>query len=97
MQVIKKRPAIIVSHNIRNELSRTVLIVPFTSNLESGETPTRVLVLAGESGLEINSLALCDQVSTVLKSYLGGEPFGTLNSDLLARIQQGIQIAIGVY
>lgn len=42
----KKRPVAVVSIDSRNELSRTVLIVPFTSDLRGGETPTRVLITA---------------------------------------------------
>ena len=42
----KKRPAIIVSLNVRNEFFTNVLIVPLTSDLTSGETPTRILLKA---------------------------------------------------
>jgi mRNA interferase MazF len=48
----KKRPAVVISMNVRNELRENVLIVPFTSDLTSGETPTRILMTAGEGGLE---------------------------------------------
>lgn len=58
----KKRPVAVVSIDSRNELSRTVLIVPFTSDLRGGETPTRVLIPAGEGGLESESLAVCEQI-----------------------------------
>jgi mRNA-degrading endonuclease toxin of MazEF toxin-antitoxin module len=34
----KKRPVAVVSINSRNELSRTVLIVPFTSDLRGGNS-----------------------------------------------------------
>lgn len=63
----KKRPAVVVSINLRNELSRTVLVVPFTSDLSGGETPTRILIKAGEGGLEANSLATCDHILAVRK------------------------------
>ena len=36
----KKRPALVVSLNIRNQFSSSVLVVPLTSDLSSGETPT---------------------------------------------------------
>lgn len=93
----KKRPAVIVSSNVRNELSRTVLIVPFTSNLTGGETSTRILLFVGERGLEENSLALCDTISAIRKSYFKRGPYGEISLELLERIQQGIQVAIGTY
>jgi len=93
----KKRPAVVVSMNLRNELSRTVLVVPFTSDLSGGETPTRILIEAGEGGLETDSLAICDQILAVRKPYLEQGPYGCVNPRSLDRIQQGIQIAIGIY
>jgi mRNA interferase MazF len=93
----KKRPAVVVSMDLRNELSRTVLVVPFTSDTSGGETPTRILVPAGEGGLEVDSLATCDHILAVRKSYLEQGPYGTIAARSLQRIQQGIQIAIGIY
>lgn len=93
----KKRPAVVVSNNIRNELKDSVLVVPFTSNLTSGETPTRILIQAGEGGLEVDSLALCDNISAIGKAYLDRGPYGKVSPDSLSRIQQGIQIAIGIF
>ena len=92
----KKRPAVVVSINVRNQLSSSVLVVPFTSDLTSGETPTRILVKAGEGGLLIDSLALCDNISAIRKSYLEQGAYGVISSKSLQRIQQGIQIAIAL-
>jgi mRNA interferase MazF len=88
----KKRPVAVVSID-----SRTVLIVPFTSDLRGGETPTRVLIPAGEGGLESDSLAVCEQIITVQKAYLEQGPYGQLSADVLARIQRAIQVSIGIY
>lgn len=93
----KKRPVAIISIDSRNELSRTVLIVPFTSDLRGGETPTRVLIPAGEGGLESNSLAVCEQILAVQKIYLEQGPYGQISADVLARIQRAIQVSIGIY
>jgi len=93
----KKRPVAVVSIDSRNELSRTLLIVPFTSDLRGGETPTRVLIPAGEGGLESDSLAVCEQIITIQKTYLEQGPYGQLSADVLARIQRAIQVSIGIY
>jgi mRNA interferase MazF len=93
----KKRPAVIVSNNIRNELKNSVLVVPFTSDLSGGETPTRILIRAGEGGLEVDSLALCDNISAIAKTYLDRGPYGDISPISLSKIQQGIQIAIGLF
>jgi len=93
----KKRPAVVVSINTRNQFSSTVLIVPFTSDLTGGETPTRILVSAGEGGLEASSLATCDNILAVRKTYLKHGPYGEISPESLQRIQRGIQVAIGVF
>jgi len=93
----KKRPAVVVSINVRNQFKGDVLIIPFTSDLTSGETPTRVLIRCGEGGLESDSLALCDNISAVRKIYLERGPYGAVAPESLARIQQAIQVAIGVF
>jgi len=93
----KKCPVVIVSINTRNQLSNTVLIVPFTSDLASGEIPTRILVRSGEGGLDADSLATCDNILAVRKIYLERGPYGQISPESLEQIHQGIQIAIGIY
>ncbi|MEG4501669.1 type II toxin-antitoxin system PemK/MazF family toxin [Microcoleus sp. F10-C6] len=93
----KQRPVAVVSINSRNELSRTVLIVPFTSDLRGGETPTRILIPAGVGGLESDSLAVCEQILAVQKTYLEQGPYGHISADFLARIQRAVQVSIGIY
>lgn len=92
----KKRPGVVVSINVRNQLSSSVLIVPFTSDLTSGETPTRILLKAGEGGLSVDSLALCDNISAI-GIYLKQGPYGAISPESLKRIKQGIQIAIAIF
>ena len=45
----KRRPALVVSPDYRNERASDVIVVPATSRLRS--SPTRVLLLKGEAGL----------------------------------------------
>ena len=93
----KKRPAVIISMNVRNQYKENVLIVPFTSDIANGETPTRILIPAGEGGLKSDSLALGENISAVRKLYLDRGPYGAITPQSLAKIQRAIQIAIGIY
>ena len=61
----KKRPIVVVSPDIRNEFTDSVIVVPFTSNLAGVENPTCVLIPAGEGGLQADSLAVCENVSAL--------------------------------
>ncbi|MCM1985107.1 type II toxin-antitoxin system PemK/MazF family toxin [Lyngbya confervoides] len=93
----KKRPALVVSENYRNQYSSTVLVVPFTTH-QGPQAPTRIFVPKGEGGLNQNSLALCDRITTVKKILLERGPYGNkVTPEILHQIQEGIMIAIGVY
>jgi mRNA interferase MazF len=89
---------VIVSIDIRNQYSATVLVVPFSSDVESSRgNPCRVVIAAGEGGLEKESIALCDLITSIEKRYLERGPYGQLSADTFAQIQQGIQRAIGMF
>jgi mRNA interferase MazF len=55
------------------------------------------LIPAGVGGLESNSLAVCEQILAVQKTYLEQGPYGEISADFLRRIQRGVQVAIGIY
>ena len=93
----KKRPVVVVSPDIRNELTDSVIVVPFTSNLAGVENPTRVFIPAGEGGLQADSLAVCENVSALRQTFLEQGPYGHISADVLARIQRAIQVSIGIY
>jgi mRNA interferase MazF len=93
----KKKPVVVVSPDIRNELTDSVIVVPFTSNLAGGENPTRVLITAGEGGLQADSLAVCENVSALRQTFLEQGPYGQISAVSLARIQRAIQVSIGIY
>ncbi|MEG4811396.1 type II toxin-antitoxin system PemK/MazF family toxin [Microcoleus sp. F8-D3] len=93
----KKRPVVVVSPDIRNEFTDSVIVVPFTSNRQGVENPTRVLIPAGEGGLQADSLAVCENVSALRQTFLEQGPYGQLSADVLARIQRAVQVSIGIY
>ncbi|MEG4270523.1 MULTISPECIES: type II toxin-antitoxin system PemK/MazF family toxin [unclassified Microcoleus] len=93
----KKRPVVVVPPDIRNEFTDSVIVVPFTSNLAGLENPTRVLIPAGEGGLQADSLAVCENVSALRQTFLEQGPYGQLSADVLARIQRAVQVSIGIY
>ncbi|MEG5034645.1 type II toxin-antitoxin system PemK/MazF family toxin [Microcoleus sp. AT3-D2] len=93
----KKRPVVVVSPDIRNEFTDSVIVVPFTSNRQGVENSTRVLIPAGEGGLQADSLAVCENVSALRQTFLEQGPYGQLSADVLARIQRAVQVSIGIY
>lgn len=90
----KERPALVISLDIRNRLANDVIVVPITTNLRPA--PTHVLLQEGEGGLRHNSIAKCEQVTTLDKSLLVRGPFGgRISHEHLNDIERGIMRAIG--
>lgn len=93
----KKRPVVIVSIDIRNQYSSTVLVVPFSSDISSAANPSRVSIDRGEGGLKADSVAMCDVMTNIEKCYLERQPFGEITPASFSRIRRAIQIALGIY
>jgi len=92
---IKDRPALVVSLDVRNRLANDVIVVPLSTTLRLA--PTHVELPAGEGGLKENSMAKCEQVTTLDKSFLIRGPFaGTINTSLMREVEKAIQRAIGI-
>jgi mRNA interferase MazF len=92
------RPVIVVSVDARNRNERadTVLVIPLTTSIQR-EMPTRVLLLAGETGLQFDSAASADGITLIRKSDLI-EPRARLRqmSDRrVCELGRAVQIAIG--
>ncbi len=93
----KKRPVVVVSIDIRNQYSSTILVVPFSSDISQVANPSRTLITKQEGGLNVDSVAMCDVLTNIEKKYLEGSPYGEISSESFQRILQAIQIAIGIY
>lgn len=92
---IKDRPALVVSLDVRNRLANDVIVVPLSTTLRLA--PTHVELPAGEGGLKETSMAKCEQVTTLDKSFLIRGPFaGTINTSLMREVEKAIQRAIGI-
>ncbi len=91
----RARPALIVSIDIRNRLANDVIVVSLSTTLRPA--PTHVKLPAGEGGLHETSMAKCEQVTTLDKSFLIRGPFaGSISTALLHEVEKAIQRAIGI-
>jgi len=91
----KRRPALVVSIDARNRWANDIIVVPLSTMLRPA--PTHVLVPAGEGGLHRDSMAKCEQVTTLEKSFLARGPLATKVSErVMAQVERGILRAIGL-
>lgn len=78
-----RRPVVVVSNNLGNRHSSTVIAVPVTTGAKA-KLPTHV-ALGGIGGLAERSIALCEQVRTVDKRRLGRR-IGRMSAQSMALI-----------
>lgn len=91
----KSRPALIVSLDVRNRLANDVIVVPISTTLRP--SPTHVKLQKGEGGLDQISMAKCEQITTLDKSFLIRGPFsGAISPIKMAEVEKAIQRAIGI-
>jgi len=91
----KPRPALVVSLDVRNRLANDVVVVPISTTLRPG--PTHVKLPEREGGLDRTSMAKCEQITTLDKSFLIRGPFsGAISPEKMTQVEKAIQRTIGI-
>jgi mRNA-degrading endonuclease toxin of MazEF toxin-antitoxin module len=86
----KERPALVVSSDALNAHSLDVCVVPISS-AEHKNFSLRPKLKAGDGGLDKDSWAKCDHVTTIEKVKAVYPPLGTLSKLSLAKIEEAIK------
>jgi mRNA interferase MazF len=88
------RPALVVSVDVRNRLAGDVIVVPLSTSTRA--LPTHVRLSAGIGGLIHDSMAKCEQVTTLDKRFFVGGPFGRrIPEASVSQVVRAIRRAIG--
>ncbi len=83
-----RRPVVILSNDLSNKYSPTILIAPFTKILKKRSLPTHILVRK-TSFLKYDSIILLEQIRTIDKSRLIAYK-GKINENILNQINMGL-------
>ena len=87
------RPVVIIQNNMGNKFSPTVIVAPVTTNHDAkAKLPTHCYIGA-ESGLDISSVILLEQLRTIDKKRLG-HYIGRLTRTYLRQLNQALAISI---
>ena len=88
------RPVVIVSRDAINTASPVILVVPCTTYRVGRRLyPSQVLLHASDSGLDVDSVALGEQVRALATSRLGRRR-GQLSPAALAQLDRALLIAL---
>lgn len=89
------RPVLVIQVDPLNAFLRTVIVIPFTTNLRWASFPFCVLVPVGEGGLASDSVALCHQVRVIDKTRLLRN-LGQLPATTIAKVERALRITMGL-
>lgn len=88
------RPVIVVSRDAINASSPVVLVVPSTTyRVGQRVYPSQILIRAPDGGLEVDSVALAEQVRALAKKRFG-RLRGVLNATTMAQLEKALIIAL---
>jgi mRNA interferase MazF len=90
----ESRPVLIVQNNLGNRHSPTVIVAPITGKLGKTPIPTHVLLLKS-CGLEMDSLALIEQVRAIDRSRLDNY-IGFADKKDMSQVDTALLISIGI-
>ncbi len=87
------RPVILVQRQNLERFTRTVVVIPVTTNLRRAQVPGTMLIPAGEGGLTKESVALCYQIVVIDKQRLQRQ-LGTLSAIYLQRLGEALRYTL---
>lgn len=88
------RPGIVFQNNTGNRFSPNIIAIPLTSALKKLGQPTHVLLRASDSGLRMDSVALCENPERMSKERVG-QYLTTLSDQYMQKIAEANLIATG--
>lgn len=89
------RPVLIVQNDRGNRFSPTVICAAMTSRVSKNDLPTHVWISTRDSGLQSDSLVLCEQIRTIEKRRLRTK-VGHIESVAMARVNGALLCALGM-
>ncbi len=89
-EIKKRRPCVIVSPNVANEVTSRVIILPITSSAEKVYKFQVLIEIKGKRGK-----ILTEQIRTIDKVRLG-DKIATLDDDSIVSMEQALKISLGL-
>ncbi|MBS2024474.1 MAG: type II toxin-antitoxin system PemK/MazF family toxin [Deltaproteobacteria bacterium] len=94
VELDKRRPAIIISPEVRNVHASDVIIIPCSASTRP--MTWHVRLEKGEAGLAAASFAKCEQVVTMAKDWIDPKPLGMLSAAKLREVERALLSALGM-
>ncbi|NPV53500.1 MAG: type II toxin-antitoxin system PemK/MazF family toxin [Firmicutes bacterium] len=89
------RPVIILQNDIGNRYSPTTIVAAVTSKIKRAKLPTHVELSAARSKLDVDSVALLEQIRTLDTRRLK-EKVSHLDPRTMEKINKALEISLGL-
>jgi len=83
------RPAVIIQTDKANKVSPHTIIAPFSSKIRSAILPSHVFIQAGQAGIIMDSVILCEQLRVIDKKRIL-KFIGKLSDELTIELNSAI-------
>ncbi|MEA5579632.1 type II toxin-antitoxin system PemK/MazF family toxin [Anabaena sp. UHCC 0451] len=94
-EIKKTRPGLILQNDVSNQYSPITIVAALTSQFTEPLYPTEVLIKVPEGGLQVDSVALINQIRSIDKQRLI-KRLGVLESVTMEQVDRAIQISLGL-
>ena len=94
-EIKKTRPALILQNDVSNQYSPITIVAALTSQFTEPLYPTEVLIKVPEGDLQVDSVALLNQIRSIDKQRLI-KRLGILESVTMEQVDRAIQISLGL-
>ncbi|MEA3340600.1 MAG: type II toxin-antitoxin system PemK/MazF family toxin [Chloroflexota bacterium] len=90
-----RRPVLVFQNNLINRFTRTVICIPFTTNLRRAQLPSCLLIQAREGGLARDSVLLCHQIRVLDQSRLITR-LGQVSDSIMVEVKRVAAFTLGM-
>jgi len=94
-EIKKTRPALVIQNDISNRSSPITIVGAITSKFREPPYPTEVMLEPEESGLNLRSAVLLNQIRSVDRERLF-QRVGRAAPATMARVDRAIEISLGI-
>ncbi len=89
------RPVLVISNDLGNYFSPTVIAAAVTAKMEKSSLPTHIDIEKTEQGLDKDSVILLEQIRTIDKTRIK-EKVCTLEEETMEKANEALKISIGI-
>lgn len=94
-EIQKNRPALILQNDVSNQHSPITIVAAIASKFDKKLYPTEILISTKEGGLNIDSVALLNQIRSIDRQRLI-KRLGRIKPETIKKVDMALKISLGL-